>query len=203
MDFLIAALTAFALVVPIELPDKTFVATLVLATRYRPWSVWIGVVAAFGVQSLVAVTAGGLIALLPPRPVHYVAAVLFAVGAFVLIRSARRSSPKRMAEEEKEYSRKVKATRRRGRNEIVASFLVLFASEWGDLSQLLTAGLAARGDHPAAVFIGSWAGLALVSGAAVMLGKVLMRYVSLVVVQYVGAGVCAVLALVTLLTASR
>ena len=82
-------------------------------------------------------------------------------------------------------------------------FLIIFASEWGDLSQLLTAGLAARGDHPVAVFIGSWAGLALVSGAAVMLGKVLMRYVSLVVVQYVGAGVCAVLALVTLLTASH
>ena len=37
------ALTAFVALVPVELPDKTFVATLVLATRYRPLLVWIGV----------------------------------------------------------------------------------------------------------------------------------------------------------------
>ena len=42
MDFLLAAVTAFALVVPVELPDKTFVATLVLSTRYRPGPVWSG-----------------------------------------------------------------------------------------------------------------------------------------------------------------
>lgn len=29
------ALTAFALILPAELPDKTFVATMVLSTRYR------------------------------------------------------------------------------------------------------------------------------------------------------------------------
>ena len=37
------------------------------------------------------------------------------------------------------------------------SFGVLFAAEWGDLSQLATAGLAARYDDPVSVFIGSWA----------------------------------------------
>ena len=55
MEWLTAAGTAFALIVPLELPDKTFVATLVLSTRYRPLPVWLGVVAAFGVQCAVAV----------------------------------------------------------------------------------------------------------------------------------------------------
>ena len=59
------ALTAFLLIFPIELPDKTFVATLVLATRYRPLPVWLGVIAAFAVQTVVAVTLGGLIGRLP------------------------------------------------------------------------------------------------------------------------------------------
>src|SRR5215510_11180149 len=89
MNALSAALTAFVLIVPVELPDKTFVATLVLATRYRPLPVWGGVVAAFGVQCLVAVTAGRLVSLLPETPVRLVAAGLFAVGAVILFRGAR------------------------------------------------------------------------------------------------------------------
>jgi len=37
------ALISFALIFPVELPDKTFVAALVLSTRYRPLAVWVGV----------------------------------------------------------------------------------------------------------------------------------------------------------------
>jgi len=196
-EFLLAAGTAFALVVPIELPDNTFVATLVLATRYRAFQVWLGVFAAFGVQSLVAVTAGRLIALLPSRPVHFVAAGLFAIGAVLLVRSARSASLE-AREQEEEYELR---TGRLRRNAVLASFLVLFLAEWGDLSQLLTAGLVARGGQPVAVFFGSWIGLGLVSAAAVLLGRVLLKYVSLTVVQYVGASVCALLAVITLIQA--
>ena len=86
-----AALAAFVVIVPVELPDKTFVATLVLATRYRPWPVWLGVTAAFGVQCLVAVAAGRLLTLLPERPVQLAAAALFVVGAVVLFGGARKA----------------------------------------------------------------------------------------------------------------
>ena len=193
MSFLLTALTALVLVVPVELPDKTFVATLVLATRYPGRLVWAGVVAAFGMQTLVAVSAGRLIALLPARPVHYVAAGLFAVGVILLVRAARHE-PVAELEEEQKLTTEVQARARR--NAVLTSFLMLFAAEWGDLSQLLTVGLVARGGHPVAVFAGAWVGLALVSGSAVLLGRVLLRYVSLRVVQYVGATVCAVLAVV-------
>src|SRR3954454_5093686 len=81
-----ATAATFALILPAELPDKTLVATLVLATRYRPWPVWVGVAAAFVVQSLVAVTAGGLLAQLPRRPVLAVTSALFATGAVILAR---------------------------------------------------------------------------------------------------------------------
>jgi putative Ca2+/H+ antiporter (TMEM165/GDT1 family) len=196
MEFLVAAVTAFLLVVPVELPDKTFVATLVLATRYRPLPVWIGVTVAFGVQCLVAVLAGQLVSLLPQRPVHLVAAALFALGGILLLRSAGRAAAEER-EREREFEGKVGKSPRSDLGAALASFGVLFVAEWGDLSQLLTAGLVARGMHPVAVFTGSWVALAAISGAAVLLGRVLMRYVSLAVVQYLGAAVCAVLAVVT------
>jgi putative Ca2+/H+ antiporter (TMEM165/GDT1 family) len=200
MAFLVALVTAFLLVVPVELPDKTFVATLVLATRYRPGPVWFGVTVAFGVQCLVAVLAGRLVSLLPPKPVHVVAAVLFAAGAIMLFRSAGRAEQHEQ-EQEQEFSERIGSARRSGIGAAMASFGVLFVAEWGDLSQLLTAGLVAQGRHPVGVFAGSWAGLAAVSAAAVLLGRVLLRYVSLRVVQYVGAAVCAVLTVVTLVGA--
>src|SRR3954452_4881764 len=74
---------AFILVLPVELPDKTLFATLVLATRFRPLPVFVGVGTAFGLQSLIAVVAGSLLTLLPEAVVSGVVAVLFLVGAVI------------------------------------------------------------------------------------------------------------------------
>ena len=52
----VIALT-FAAIFVVELPDKTFIATLVLSTKFRPAFVWIGVALAFLVQTLVAARA--------------------------------------------------------------------------------------------------------------------------------------------------
>jgi putative Ca2+/H+ antiporter (TMEM165/GDT1 family) len=199
VEYVPIALLAFIAVAPVELPDKTFVATLVLSTRYRPLPVWLGVVAAFGVQCLVAVLAGTLISRLPRQPVELVAAALFAIGAVILLRGARRGETS-AEEAEEEYADKV-AVPRSGWRAAGASFLVLFTAEWGDLSQLLTAGLVASGKPAVPVFIGSWAALAAVSGAAVLLGRWLMKRVRLSLVRYVGATVCAVLAVITVISA--
>jgi putative Ca2+/H+ antiporter (TMEM165/GDT1 family) len=197
MDWLVALLTAFALVVPVELPDKTFVATLVLATRHRPLPVWLGVIAAFAVQCAIAAGAGQLLGLLPERPVRLVAAALFAVGAVVLFRQARRGAD----DPEAEYADAAAQPRRHGLRAAATSFLVLFAAEWGDLSQLLTAGLVAGGRPALAVALGAWLGLAVVAGAAVLLGRALLKRIRLSVVRYVGAGCCAVLAAFTVVAA--
>jgi putative Ca2+/H+ antiporter (TMEM165/GDT1 family) len=199
VQFLSVVLIALVAIVPVELPDKTFIATLVLSTRYRPLPVYVGVLAAFGVQCLVAVLAGSLISRLPERPVALVAAALFAAGAFFLVRGARQGEPSE-EETEAEYATKLKPARE-GWRAAGASFLVLFTAEWGDLSQLLTAGLVAAGRPAVPVFIGSWAGLAVVSGLAILLGRWLMKRVKLSVVRYVGAAVCAVLAVLTVIEA--
>lgn len=191
------ALSALLLIAPVELPDKTFVATLVLSTRFRPLLVWLGVGAAFAVQSLIAVTAGGLLTLLPRTPVAVAAAVLFAVGAAVLfLGAANADAAEAEAEESFATSGREGAT---GLRVVGTSFAVLFLAEWGDLSQLLTAGLAARTGDPVSVFAGAWVALLLVSGLAAGLGRALLGRVRLAVVQRVGAAVCAALAVLTVL----
>ena len=169
------ALAAFFLILPVELPDKTLVATLVLSTRYRPLPVLAGVSAAFFVQSLIAVTAGQLLALLPHRLVAAVVAVLFAAGAYVLLRHGEEPSEE-LADDR----------RQRGSFGVaVTSFGVLFAAEWGDASQVATAALTARYDNAVSVFAGSFLALVSVAALAVTLGNVLVRRVPLHLIQRV------------------
>ena len=200
MSFTIA-LTAFLLIFPIELPDKTFIATLVLATRYKPLMVWIGVAAAFLVQTVVAVTLGGLIGRLPRTPVEIFAALMFLVGGFILIRGAGRADVEEV-EIEHEFEAKTR-TGVHGLRAVGASFLVLFVAEWGDLSQLLTAGLVVKYEDPVSVGVGAFLALATVSALAAVLGRTLLKWIRLATIRRVGGGVCLLLAVATLLQVAK
>jgi Ca2+/H+ antiporter, TMEM165/GDT1 family len=191
IDVGLIALT-FGSIFLLELPDKTFVATLVLSTRYRPFAVWIGVGLAFGVQCVVAVTAGQAISYLPDWVVHAVTLGIFCLGAVLLIHSA----PSAVAEErqqEAEYAGQVEGSAERvrtARRAVVASFVVIFAAEWGDLSQLFTASLVSHHGHPVSVFVASWAALLVVSGLAALAGRWLVSRMPLALLHYIGAAVC-------------
>ena len=78
--------TVFAVIFTAELPDKTALASLILGSRYRPWWVYTGVAAAFAVHVGLAIAAGSLLGLLPHRPLEIIVAVLFALGAVLLLR---------------------------------------------------------------------------------------------------------------------
>ena len=190
MDTAALALT-FGAIFVVELPDKTFLATLVLATKYRPVLVWLGVGAAFAVQTTVAVLLGHAASFLPEDLVRAVALVLFVAGAVILVREGR-GHQQDSGEEFVEGAQDVTGFRA-----VLASFLVLFAAEWGDLSQLLTISLVARYGAPGSVFLGALGALLVVSGLAVVAGRTLVRYVALHVLHYVGAAVCLLLAALT------
>jgi Ca2+/H+ antiporter, TMEM165/GDT1 family len=196
MDLAVIALT-FGAIFVVELPDKTFIATLVLSTKFRPLLVWIGVGLAFAVQTLVAVALGKVAGLLPDTVVHVATAAMFLVGAAILLRTAG-SADEDEVESESEYAAKVATTTTGVATAVMTSFLVLFAAEWGDLSQLLTLSLVAKYDDPVSVFIGAWVALLTVSGLAVIVGRVLLNHVRLSVLHYVGAGVCVLMAGITL-----
>jgi len=200
MDLAVIA-TTFAAIFIVELPDKTFIAALVLSTRYKPLAVWIGVGLAFGVQTLVAVTVGALATLLPDVLVKSVAMAIFLIGAVVLFRTAPGADA---AEKEQEEEFAAKSVEDRSFfKAAVASFLVLFAAEWGDLSQLLTISFVGRFNDHVNVFVGAWSALLVVSGLAVVAGRVLLRYMKLSLLHYIGAGVCLLLAVVSLVEIVR
>lgn len=184
-------LRAFATVFPAELPDKTMVATVVLVARFRrPLWVWCGAVAAFTIHVTVAVAAGSAIGLLPDAVVGGVVAAMFAAGAVVLFRSAQ---ARREAADREEPVAETSA-----RAAFVGSFALVALAEWGDLTQLATAGLAARSDAPVSVWIGALAALASVAAIAATFGRQIVARVPIHRINYVASAIFAGLAIWTL-----
>ncbi|HTN99407.1 MAG TPA: TMEM165/GDT1 family protein [Microthrixaceae bacterium] len=191
-----AALQAFLTVFPAELPDKTMVATIILTTRYRrPLWVWVGAVSAFAIHVTVAVAAGSAIGLLPDTIVKSVVAALFATGAVLLFRAAQSG-------EEEDTDTDVVATATI-RSTVIGSFGLILLAEWGDLTQLATASLAASSGAPIATGIGALLALACVAAIAATFGRQLVARVPLNKVNYIGAAVFAALAIFTLVELLR
>ena len=156
-------LSVFGVIFVAELPDKTALAALMLATKYRPLPVFLGAALALTVQSLVAVGAGGLVSLLPARPVHVGAGILFLVFAWLMW---RRKQEGEEGEGDGATARGVSFWRA-----TAAVFGVVFVAEWGDLTQLGTAALAARYAQPVTVFCAATLALWCVTALAVVLGN--------------------------------
>jgi putative Ca2+/H+ antiporter (TMEM165/GDT1 family) len=150
--------SVFGVIFVAELPDKTALAALALATRHRPVPVLLGAASALTIQSAVAVGAGQLVSLLPPRPVHIVAGLLFLVSAVLMWR--------RREEDEEVGDRDAPGFWR----STWLVFGIVFIAEWGDLTQLATAALAARYHAPVIVFAGATLALWAVAAIAVFVG---------------------------------
>lgn len=181
------SLTAFAAVFTAELPDKTMVTVLVLTTRFRrPRAVWAGAACAFVIHVTVAVTAGRLISFAPEQAVKAVVTILFTVGAIVLWREAGHPID---TDETAEPPRANQA--------FTAAFVAVLLAEWGDLTQLATASLAARTSDPVGVGLGALAALWAVAALAATVGQRLVRWLPVALVRRVAAVVFAVLAVVS------
>jgi Ca2+/H+ antiporter, TMEM165/GDT1 family len=189
--------STFGIVFLAELPDKTALAVLVLATRYGARQVIAGAWLAFIVQTGVAVAAGSVLTLLPARPVHVVAGVGFLVFAVLAL---RRNEEEELEEEEGEVAT---IARSRRRAPWMAAFLVVFAAEWGDLTQLATASLVAKTGQPIPVAIGALAALWSVTVIAVMTGSQLTRFLAPELLTRVSAGLFAVVGTVIIVQALR
>jgi putative Ca2+/H+ antiporter (TMEM165/GDT1 family) len=160
-------LTTFAVVLPAELPDKSLFASLVLGTRYRPLPVFVGVAAVFAAHVCVAVAIGGVFSLLPRRLVLLVVAALFAGGAGVLLlgREEQPGGPVPAASGAGAAPLRVAVT----------AFGVVFLGEWGDITQVTTANLAARYADPLSVGVGAVLALWTATALALTVGRGLLR----------------------------
>jgi Ca2+/H+ antiporter, TMEM165/GDT1 family len=183
--------TVFGVVFLAELPDKTALASLILGSRYRPVFVFAGVAGAFAVHAALAVMAGSLLALLPHRAVEAVVAVLFAVGAVLLLRGRRQHDEHIDAGRSRAGFRRVAAT----------SFAVILVAEFGDLTQVVTAGLAAHFRDPVLVGVAATLALWAVAGLAIAGGRGLLRVLPLVWITRAAALAMLALAVLSVIAA--
>ncbi|MFI6402924.1 TMEM165/GDT1 family protein [Streptomyces sp. NPDC050548] len=166
----------FGVVFLAELPDKTALAGLVLGTRYRASYVFAGVAAAFLLHVVLAVAAGSVLTLLPQQIVHAVTGVLFLGGAAVLLFKKGDDEEEVRAPKDQSFW-KVSG----------AGFMLILVAEFGDLTQIMTANLAARYDDPFSVGLGAVLALWAVAGLGIVGGKALMKRVPLELITRIAA----------------
>ena len=224
MNLAIAA-AVFPVIFLGELPDKTMLASLVLAARGRPAATWLGAAAAFAVHVVLATTIGALaFRLLPPRVLDAATAVVFLAGAIIVARGARgtsdepgspgtgqppgpdqaeppgdgqgrgpgwlpgrrpagRPSRARGQAHDRDADRPPGSTVSTaadpsGWRPVITAFAVIFVAEWGDLTQIMTASLAAQYHSPLSVGTGALLALWAAAAIAVTGGRHLGRLVS-------------------------
>jgi len=178
------AATTMVLVIPAELPDKTFISCVVLSSRHKALPVWIGGATALTLQALIAVVAGRLLALLPHTTVKIVVAVLFIAGALYLIFVSEKS------EEEKGERLGERAVALVSNWRVfLTTFTIVALAEFGDITQVLIANLTARYRDPVGVFVGATVGFWIVSGLGVLSGKWITRVVPLSILRRLSGAV--------------
>jgi putative Ca2+/H+ antiporter (TMEM165/GDT1 family) len=190
--------TVAAVIFLAELPDKSMFASLVLGTRYRAGYVWLGVATAFLVHVVIAVAAGGVLHLLPHRLVEIVVAVLFLVGAALVLFGGEEDESEPVVG----VGMDLPAAPPGFWRVFLTSFTVVFVGEWGDITQIVTANYAAKYD-PLTVGVGAVAGLWLVSGLGVSVGARLLRYVPMALMKRVTALILAVFGVISTVAAIR
>ncbi|MFC4609928.1 TMEM165/GDT1 family protein [Streptomyces maoxianensis] len=183
ISFTVMAVT-FGVVFLAELPDKTALAGLMLGTRYRASYVFAGVAAAFVVHVTLAVAAGSVLTLLPHRLVQAVVGLLFLAGALMLLMKKSDGDDEKVKEPADQSFWKVSG----------AGFTLILVAEFGDLTQIMTANLAARYDDPLSVGIGAVLALWAVAAIGILGGRTLMKYVPLRLITRVAAMVMLALA---------
>ena len=168
-----AFLGVFALIVVLELPDKSMIATVVMSTRARPLAVALGASAGFIVQMGIAVGAGGLLTLLPHRVKDVVVGLAFLGGAAYLL------LVKEKAEEESGARRGEAERRASWTRETLTAFTVIFLGEFGDLTQIQAANFEAKLHQPVEVFLACSAALVAVAFLGSYVGQSLQRVIPL------------------------
>ena len=169
-----------------ELPDKTMFASLVMSTRGQATSVWLGAAGAFVVHVAIATTIGvALFQLLPRRLVEGLVALMFLAGAVLAGREAAKA---------RQVKPSVAREASSGHQAVTTAFIVIFLAEWGDLTQVLTADLAAHYHSPLSVGVGALLALWAVAALAVVGGQGIVRFVDIRTVRIVTAVVLVVLA---------
>ncbi|MEV0623056.1 TMEM165/GDT1 family protein [Nonomuraea sp. NPDC050404] len=169
-----------------ELGDKSQLMAMTFATRFKTWTVLLGITIATTVVHLVSVAAGGLIGdVLPTTAIAVVAGLAFLGFAVWTLRGDE------LTEEES------KKAQRTTRHALIAVTVAFFLSELGDKTMLATITLATKHDW-FGTWIGSTIGMVAADALAILVGRLLGRHLPEKVIRYGAATAFAVFGVVLL-----
>src|SRR4051812_36308495 len=171
--------------------DKLLYTTGVLATRFRPGPIMVGMALAFMLKMGVAVAVGDAIAHLPRLLVAAITTVSFCGVAYAVWRKPVEPRADRPRE-------------RRSSGEAAAmSFATIFFSEWGDVGQVTAATMAARYAAPLVVWLGAVAAMVSKGILAASIGAGLRGWIQAHipprVIRYGGVALLLLLGLLSVL----
>lgn len=182
---MITGFTAGLLLITLsELGDKTFFIGAILAMRYpRRW-VFLGVVSALALMTVLSVGLGQIAVLFPQHYVKGLAIALFFGFGLKLLYDAYRMSPRcGRSDEESEAMDAVndcsqlQQAKMIGRMIVFQALALTFAAEWGDRTQIATMTLATT-NHPLGVVAGATLGHAICAAIAITAGRLVAGRIS-------------------------
>ncbi|GAB1644798.1 TMEM165/GDT1 family protein [Krasilnikovia sp. MM14-A1259] len=178
--FLSALAISFAVIFVAELGDKSQLMALTFATRFRPWTVLIGITAATALVHAVSVGIGyGLGAALPTGWISLIAGLAFlAFGAWTLRGDVLTPEEQGKAE-------------RASGSAILAVGGAFFLAELGDKTMLATITLATQHGW-FGTWLGSTVGMVAADALAIMVGRLLGRHLPEKAIKYGAAALFAI-----------
>ena len=175
--------STFVLIFLAEIPDKTALAIIMMATRGKPFAIFLGVGFAFFIQTVAAVLFGSVLSYFPEKWIHVGSGFLFLGFAVATWRRVQAEDEK----EEGELIRKEKGGLGKFWRAAWSSFLVIFIAEWGDLTQLATASLVARFNSVWTIFFASLLALWAATAVTIVIGVKLKKIIKPDVISKVAA----------------
>jgi len=161
---------SIVLVAVAELFDKTQIAVITLASRFKALSVFSGAMLAFSMTTGIAVAIGdALTVVLPTFWVRIMAAAIFVIFGFYTIITRKGEA-------------QVK-TKKESRNAVFSSLSLIILMELGDKTQFAVIALSAEYRFPLLVYLGVMIAFALITGLGVTVGAALTRFVPLKHIQ--------------------
>ncbi len=194
---MLTAFTAGLLLITVsELGDKTFFIAMCLAMRHRRRYVFAGTVLALAAMTILSVSLGQVVSLLPKDVTHYATIALFIAFGIKLLYDAYRMSPEcrdHTLAAEDDYlecasdaereaiaaisEAEIKLKKKTPFAICLEAFVLIFVGEWGDRTQFATIALAAA-NNPVGVTLGAIAGHTICAAIAVVGGKLIAGRIS-------------------------
>jgi len=200
---MLESFTAGLLLITIsELGDKTFFIAVILAMRYSRLLVFVAVLAALALMTVISVLFGQIVSLLPVRYIKYAEIALFLGFGCKLIydgfRMNNTSLGSEVAEAEEIVDQSVGKPLASQKKLVslwhspilklfIQAFSMTFLAEWGDRTQIATIALAAA-KNPWGVTLGAVCGHAICTLIAVFGGRFMAGKISEKTITILGGG---------------